>query len=191
MATLSSLVRALEAQPAGDRHTAIARLAAEHASHAAAVLEQAAAAAGGLSDTGDEARPLLDVLPIAAGTVPADRLLITVSPAAARWAVPTRHTRQILINLLTNAARYSPADGLIRLRARTVRRRLRLTVADQGTLTPDLNDALKRRTPPADDKGLGLWMVRHLVSAHGGTLRARSLSPRGLAMEVSLPRRAH
>jgi signal transduction histidine kinase len=190
MATLSSLVRALEAHPAGEHRSELTRLAAEHASHAAAVLEQAAAAAGGFAETPDPARPLLDVLPVAAGAVPGDRLLVTVSPAAARCPVPPRHTRQILINLLRNAALYSPADGLIRLRARTVHRRLKLTVADQGTMTPDLQFALKQRTPPADDKGLGLWMVRHMVAAQGGTLRARPLSPRGLAMEVSLPRRA-
>lgn len=191
MATLSSLVRALEAHPAGEHRTELTRLAAEHASHAAAVLEQAAAAASGLSEEPDRPMPLLDVLPVAAGSVPGDRLLVTVSPAAARCTVPVRHTRQILINLLTNAASYSPADGLIRLRARMVRRRLSLTVADQGMMTPDLRAALKRRTPPIDDKGLGLWMVRHLVAAHGGSLRARALSPRGLAMEVTLPRRAH
>ncbi len=190
MATLSSLVRALEAHPAGEHRTELTRLAAEHASHAAAVLEQAAAAAGGLAEAPDAAMPLRDVLPVAAGAVPADRLLVTVSPAAARCPVPPRHTRQILINLLNNADRYSPADGLIRVRARVVRRRLHLTVADQGTMTPDLRLALKRRTPPVDDKGLGLWLVRHLVAAHGGRLRARALSPRGLAMEVSLPRRA-
>ena len=191
MAMLSSLVRALEAHPPGDHRSELTRLAAEHASHAAAVLEQAAAAAGGLAESPDATMPLRDVLSVAAGAVPGDRLQVRISPAAARCPVPPRHTRQILINLLTNAARYSPADGPIRLGARTVRRRLMLTVADQGTVTPDLQRALKRRTPPADDKGLGLWMVRHLVSAHGGRLRARPLSPSGLAMEVSLPRRAH
>jgi signal transduction histidine kinase len=188
MATLSSLVRALEAQPDGERHDELARLAAEHASHAAAVLEQAAAAASGLAESADRPLPLHQVLPIAAGTVPGDRLRVTVSPAAARCPVAPRHTRQILINLLSNATRYSPGDGLIRLGARVVRRRLRLTVADQGFLTPDLTLALARRTPPVDNKGLGLWLTRHLVAAHGGTLRARPLSPRGLVMEVTLPR---
>ena len=191
MATLSSLVRALEAHPAGEHRTELTRLAAEHASHAAAVLEQAAAAASGLSEEPDRPVQLIDVLPVAAGSVPGDRLLVTVSPATARCTVPVRHTRQILINLLTNAVSYSPAGGSIRLRARMVRRRLNLTVADQGAMTPDLRAALKRRTPPIDNKGLGLWMVRHLVAAHGGSLRARALSPRGLAMEVTLPRRAH
>jgi signal transduction histidine kinase len=190
MATLSSLVRALEAHPVGEQRSELTRLAAEQASHAAAVLEQAAAAASGLAAASDPARPLLDVLPVAAGAVPGDRLVVSVSPAAARCPVPPRYTRQILINLLRNAALHSPADGLIRLRAHMVHRRLRLTVADQGAMTPDLRQALKRRTPPVDDKGLGLWMVRHMVAAHGGTLRARPLSPRGLAMEVSLPRRA-
>lgn len=190
MATLSALVRALEAHPAGEHRSELTRLAAEHASHAAAVLEQAAATASGLAETPEPAMPLLDVLPVAAGTVPGDRLLVSVSPAAARCPVPPRDTRQILINLLRNAALHSPADELIRLRAGMVRRRLRLIVTDQGEMTPDLRLALKRRTPPLSDKGLGLWMVRHLVAAHGGKLRARPLSPRGLAMEVSLPRGA-
>ena len=44
-----------------------------------------------------------------------------------------------------------------------------------------------RRTPPPGQKGLGLWVVRHLVSAHGGRVRARPLHPQGLAVEVILP----
>jgi signal transduction histidine kinase len=189
MATLSSLVRALEAQPAGDRHTELARLAAEHASHAAAVLEEAAAAANGLVAPADRRQPLSRVLPAAVAVVPPERLSVTASPAAVDFPVHAPHVRQILINLLTNAVRYSPEDGLIRLRARIRRRRLQLTVADQGAPTPDLSLALRRRTPPPDAVGLGLWTVRHLVTGHGGTLRARALSPYGLAMEVNLPRR--
>jgi signal transduction histidine kinase len=39
-----------------------------------------------------------------------------------------------------------------------------------------------------DDNGLGLWLVRHLVAAHGGRLRAHAPRSRGLVMEVTLPR---
>jgi signal transduction histidine kinase len=127
------------------------------------------------------------IVPGVAATVPADRLAVSVSAAAGRCLVPARHSRQIMVNLLTNAARYSP--GEIRLTAAVSLCRLRLTVADEGGMTDDLRRALRRRTPPADTKGLGLWLVRHLVAAQHGALRARALSPRGVAVEVVLPRR--
>jgi signal transduction histidine kinase len=187
VATLSSLVRALESQQSEVRRGELAQLAGEYASHAEAVLRQAAAAAAGLSEPADTAVPLHRVLPVAAATVPTERLAVSVSPGAARCLVSGRQTRQILLNLLSNAARYSP--GEIHLTAAVRRRRLRLTVADQGGWNDDLRRALRRRTPPAGTKGLGLWVVRHLVDAQGGTLRARSLSPRGVALEISLPRR--
>jgi signal transduction histidine kinase len=95
----------------------------------------------------------------------------------------------VLINLLSNAERHGPAGGTIRLDARRHRRGIRLTVADGGRLTADLAHSLSRRTPPAGEKGLGLWVVRHLVTTHGGQVRARSLNPRGVAVEVTLPRR--
>lgn len=189
VATLSSLVRALESQPSETRRGELAQLAGEYAAHAEAVLRQAAAAAAGLSGPADTAVPLHRVLPSVAATVPDDRLALSVSPGAARCLVSSRPTRQILLNLVSNAVRHSP--GRIRLTAGVRRRRLRLAVADQGGLTDDLRRALHRRTPPAGTKGLGLWVVRQLVDAQGGTLRARSLSPRGVALEVLLPRARH
>jgi len=188
VATLTSLVRALENQPSADRRGELARLAAEHVSHAEAVLQQAAAAAHGLSGPDEGAQPLGRIIPAVAAAVPADRLTtVSVSAAAARSPVAPRHTRQILLNLLDNAQHYS--TGAITLAAETGFRRLRLIVTDDGVMTFELARALRRRTPPQDTKGLGLWVVRHLVAAQGGTIRARTLSPRGLAMEVTLPRR--
>jgi signal transduction histidine kinase len=189
MATLTSLVRALEQHQSEPRHSELARLATEHARHAEAVLRQAAAVAQGLNAGTDHPQPLHRLLPAVAAVVPEDRLTVAVTGAASRCLVPAQHTRQILINLLTNAAAYAPGGTPIRLRAHTDLRRLRLTVSDDGRPTRDLTEALTRRTPPADSKGLGLWVVRHLVATHGGSLRARALNPRGLAVEVTLPRR--
>jgi signal transduction histidine kinase len=93
-----------------------------------------------------------------------------------------------LINLLNNAVSHSPAGELIELTVWTTRRRLHLLVTDQGALTPALTLALRRRRPPPTDRGLGLWTVRDLVATHGGSLRARQVLPRGLAIEVRLPR---
>jgi signal transduction histidine kinase len=133
-----------------------------------------------------EAAPLGRLLPSVAATAPAGRLSTLVTPAAARWPVHLQHTRQILINLVGNAVRYSA--GPVRLGARQWAGRLRLTVADEGTLGPRLVRAVHRHTPPKDDNGLGLWVVRNLAALHGGRLQARRGRTGGLVMEVVLPR---
>jgi two-component system, OmpR family, sensor kinase len=185
IATLSSLARAMQAQPSPDRRAEMARLATEYAAHAMSVLAEADAIAAGRSDRSGPAR-LAELLPSVAATVPAGRLSTLATPAAGRWPVHPPHTRQILINLVGNAARHSP--GLIRLGARRRAGRLRLTVADEGGLNPLLACALRRATPPPDDRGLGLWVVRHLAVTHGGRLQARRPRSGGLVMEVTLPR---
>ena len=186
MATLTSLVRAIEDQPSEVRRAEFARLAVEHATHALSVLNQAAAVARGLTDRPDQPVPLESLLPAVAATVPAERLSMRASSGAIRWLVHPQHTRQILINLLGNAAQHSA--GAIRLTARLHGRRLRLGVADQGGPSPELLTALTRQSPPPDDRGLGLWVTRQLTRARGGTLRAQALRPTGLLMEVMLPR---
>jgi signal transduction histidine kinase len=186
IATLSSLARAMETQPSPDRRAEMARLAGEYAAHAMSVLAEADAIVTGLSDRSGEAAPLARLLPSVAATAPADRLSTLATPAAARWPVHLQHTRQILINLVGNAVRYS--TGPVSLGARRRAGRLRLTVADEGTLNPRLARALHRATPPKDDNGLGLWVVRHLTALHGGRLQARRGRTGGLVMEVVLPR---
>jgi K+-sensing histidine kinase KdpD len=191
VSTLTSLVHALESQPSEAARAELARLAADHVAHAEAVLRQAAAAAYGLTGASDPPVPFHRILPMVTGTVPADRLAVRVGRRTHEQPVHPRHVGQILINLLSNADRHGPPGGPIRLEARTHRRGLRLTVADGGTLTPELSRSLDRATPPAGEKGLGLWVVRHLVATNGGTIRARRLSPRGLAIEVTLSRPRH
>nr|WP_296069742.1 ATP-binding protein [uncultured Actinoplanes sp.] len=186
MATLSSLMHAIEEQSCPVRRGEMARLAAEHAAHAQSVLREATELAAGLTRPVDEGVPLREVLPSVRATVPDGRLWITATSAASRWPVPHQHLRQVLINLVDNAARYS--SGAIQLAARARGRRLSLTIADQGALTADLLHALQRRTPPIGEKGLGLWLVRRLVTAHGGRLRARAAVPTGVIMEVLMPR---
>jgi signal transduction histidine kinase len=186
IATLSSLARAMETQPSADRRAEMGRLATEYAAHALSVLAEADSMAAGMSDRTGESVPLEQLLPSVAATVPARRLSIATTAAAAQWPVHRQHTRQILINLVGNAARHSV--GRIVLNARQRLGRLRLTVTDDGGPTPPLRRALHRDTPPDGDHGLGLWVVRHLAATHGGRLHARSGRSGGLVMEVILPR---
>jgi K+-sensing histidine kinase KdpD len=188
VSTLTSLVHALETQPSESARGELARLAGEHVAYAEAVLRQAAATAYGMTRPADPPVPLHRILPVVSAAVPAGRLVVRLGRATGDRLVHPQHTGQILINLLTNADRHGPLGGPIQLAARTHRRGLRLTVTDGGALTPDLERALRQRTPPAGEKGLGLWVVRHLVATHGGTVRARSLTPHGLSIEVTLTR---
>ncbi|MEV4350655.1 ATP-binding protein [Actinoplanes sp. NPDC049596] len=181
MATLAALLRALEEAPPEPRRSELARLAAEHVEYAGAVLSQAASTAYGHS-VNAPAEPLRGVL---SGFVE-PKVSISASRAALKWPVHPAHTRQILTNLTGNAARHGA--GPARLTAAVRARHLRLTVTDGGGPTPALQTALRRRTPPPDERGLGLWIVRQLLTSLGGTVRARPLSPAGLAMEVNLPR---
>jgi signal transduction histidine kinase len=186
MATLAGLMRALENGPPEPRRAQITRLAAEHVAYAESILGQAADRAWGRATGAAAAAPLRDLLPAVVVTGPAGALTVAASGAALRWPVHPQHTQQILINLVANAARHAP--GPVRLGARVRMRTLRLVVSDRGGPTSDLHAALRRRTPPGDDHGLGLWVVRQLLASLGGTLRARPLEPTGLAMEAVLPR---
>lgn len=192
VSVLGSLVRALGdesgARTAAHR-TEIAELAYQHAMHMEGVLRQVAAVTEGISAAPADGRPvpLHRILPATVAMVPAARLTVDVTPAAGRFPVHAQHTRQVLVNLLDNAARHGPEEGAVRLLARTAGRQLRLTVADQGRLTGGLQESLRRRTPPSDMTGLGLWIVRQLVAVAGGAIGARSLPSGGVAVEVTLP----
>jgi signal transduction histidine kinase len=188
VATLHSLVHALEGRPSEPTRTQLARLAGEHVAHAEAVLRQAAAAAYGLTGAEDPPVPFHRILPMVNTAVPAEHLVVRVGRTAGEHLVHRQHVAQILTNLLTNAERHGPPGSPIHLDARIRRRCLRLTVTDAGALAPDLRQALHRHAAPAGEKGLGLWVVRQLVAANGGTIRARNLAPYGLAVEVTLPR---
>ena len=111
-------------------------------------------------------------------------------------ADPTR-LAQILANLLTNAATYTPPGGTIEVLAARAGDRIELRVRDNGVgITPDMlpkifEPFVQQRQPLDRSRGglgLGLAIVKSLVEAHGGTVRAHSDGPgRGTEVTVALP----
>jgi signal transduction histidine kinase len=104
---------------------------------------------------------------------------------------------QILSNLLTNAAKYTDAGGHIELSGRVADGRLSLIVKDDGIgLAPDALSGIFTMFAQVDGSagrsegglGIGLALVKGLVSLHGGTVRAHSAG-KGLGSEfiVELP----
>ncbi len=106
--------------------------------------------------------------------------------------------QQVLWNLLSNAAKFTPVDGTITVRAEAVGDRLVLEVADTGSGIPAeaLPHVFERfwqadatHTRGHGGLGLGLSLVRHFIELHGGRVTAHSDGPgKGARFEIELPR---
>jgi signal transduction histidine kinase len=105
-------------------------------------------------------------------------------------ADPTR-LRQVLVNLLTNAIRHSPAGGAVTVVVDTDRNAVSFTVRDTGRGIPgdQLDAVFDRFTKAADSggSGLGLAIARDLVRAHGGTIAAANRPDGGAAVTFTIP----
>jgi PAS domain S-box-containing protein len=104
---------------------------------------------------------------------------------------------QVISNLLTNAAKYTPKGGAIALHAHRDDGFVVITVRDNGVgiapeLLPMLFDRFVQGKQSLDRSegglGLGLSIVRSLTKLHGGTVEARSAGPgKGSEFELRFP----
>ena len=104
---------------------------------------------------------------------------------------------QVVTNLLQNAAKYTPDEGEISVTIEAGDERIEVTVQDNGTgisaeLLPFVFDLFTQERRSSDRAqgglGLGLALVKSLVSLHGGEVVVRSAGPgHGSSFMVSLP----
>jgi signal transduction histidine kinase/CheY-like chemotaxis protein len=111
-------------------------------------------------------------------------------------ADPTR-LDQVVLNLLTNAMKFTPAGGTIRVRVGPEGDEAVLRVEDTGVgispeLLPRVFDLFTQGERGLDRRhgglGIGLTLVRRLVEMHGGRVEAHSPGGRGSEFIVRLPR---
>ena len=105
--------------------------------------------------------------------------------------------QQVITNLLTNAIKFTPSDGQIRVRLQMIEKMARLQVEDTGAgIDPDFLPFIFERFSQADRSatrktgglGLGLSIARSIVEAHRGTIRAESNGRgQGATFTMSLP----
>ncbi len=102
---------------------------------------------------------------------------------------------QVLVNLLGNAARYTPQGTHITVTAIVEGQSLNLTVADNGPGFPPgaeerIFEKFYRASPTADagrGSGLGLAICRAIAKAHGGNVKASNRTAGGAEFVVKLP----
>ena len=105
---------------------------------------------------------------------------------------------QILTNLLSNAIKYSPAGGDVQIDVDASDHDMTLSVSDQGIGVP--RDKLprifekfervdNRDTRQTGGTGIGLFLVKHLVERHEGTIAVDSVVGKGTTFTIHLPLR--
>ena len=106
---------------------------------------------------------------------------------------------QVLLNILTNAIKYTPDGGRILLRAASNHSFVAISVRDNGIGVPKEDQphlferfyrVEKSRTTGAGGTGLGLAIAKELVEAHGGQIKLVSAVGQGTEITVILPIRS-
>jgi signal transduction histidine kinase/CheY-like chemotaxis protein len=142
-----------------------------------------------------------DLSDLVAKTVEAHRLgndthrwVVEITPDLQAAVDPIRF-EQVVVNLLDNAAKFTPSGGTITVRLAGTASDVCIAIADQGIgIAPDRMDRIFDRFYRAHDDrglvglGLGLYITRQIVTRHGGEIAVVSEPGRGSTFTVTVPR---
>jgi PAS domain S-box-containing protein len=147
----------------------------------------------------DLAPIIKEVIEAARPAVAARGLALSVTTNAEHAPVlgDANRLRQVVDNLLSNAIRFTPEGGKVEVSCERVDGAVILRVQDNGEgITPDLLPHLFERFRQGDGSaarrhgglGLGLSIVRYIIEAHGGTVKAASPGQgRGATFTIRIP----
>lgn len=106
---------------------------------------------------------------------------------------------QVVENLVLNALKYGAADGMVQVTTRSEDGWLLMEVHNDGDPIPPgqleaIFEPLQRgaemgQTNPDRSIGIGLYIVKHIVEAHGGTVSAESTGGLGTTFAIRMPQR--
>jgi len=129
------------------------------------------------------------------------RISTDISEAIPPFLADPRRVRQVLINLLNNAVKFTPNGGSVALRVLKRGRTVQCSVSDSGRgidpkFLPFVFDRFRQESRSDNSKdtglGLGLTIVKQIAELHGGKVKAHSLGPdHGATFTIHLPIRTH
>jgi sigma-B regulation protein RsbU (phosphoserine phosphatase) len=123
-------------------------------------------------------------------------LVVDASPGDQEVLADRDKIIQVLTNLLSNAAKFTPSQGRVHVRAYQEASQAVVEVEDTGVgIPPGQIGAIFEKfrqvgetlTAKPEGAGLGLPISREIVQAHGGSLTARSVLGRGSSFRMTLP----
>ena len=126
----------------------------------------------------------------------AQQVSLTLPESRPRLLADDRRLKQVLVNLLGNAVKFTARGGSIGLEVKPAGHEVRLEVWDTGKgIPPELMGRLFQPFVQLDERlsrehtgsGLGLALVRQLVEAHGGRVELRSEVGKGSRFIIALP----
>jgi PAS domain S-box-containing protein len=125
------------------------------------------------------------------------KLQTILDPKAGPVRGDVNRLQQVIWNLLSNAAKFTPKGGRIQVALERVNSHVEISVSDSGEgiapeFLPYVFDRFRQAEATTTRRygglGLGLAIVKHLVELHGGTVRAKSPGPgQGSTFSVALP----
>lgn len=121
-------------------------------------------------------------------------MTVVLSEDLPQVMVDADRIRQVIINLVHNAIKFTPSGGFVTVTARAVHDGLVISVADTGTgiLAEDVSRIFERfykadRARSSGGTGLGLAIAKHTVQAHNGRIWVESTEGKGSTFSFSLP----
>jgi PAS domain S-box-containing protein len=125
-------------------------------------------------------------------------LVLEMPPLIPRVEADARRVVQVLVNLLSNAHKYGPVDSEIKIKVSLSAAEARIAVSDRGPGVPvAVRETLFRRFThfqpgqSSDSRqygvGLGLWVVKAIVDAHGGEAGVEDRPGGGSTFWFTLP----
>jgi signal transduction histidine kinase len=119
---------------------------------------------------------------------------VDVEAAAKVFRADPQRIRQVLVNLLSNAANYAPQNSRVSVSCRRDGSLLEISVADTGPGIPvEVIDAVFQRFQRGGANGrkrgtgLGLALVKSFVELHGGSVSIETAPERGTKVICRLP----
>ena len=129
------------------------------------------------------------------GSLGSRKVVVQVPPGLPRVRVDVGRAREVLVQLIENATRYSPPEQPITITAEAAGDFVVTSVADRGTGIDEQEQALifekfyrgRDQRYSIEGTGMGLPIAKAIVEAHGGTISVTSQRGHGSVFSFSLP----